>query len=366
MRHILPAFILILFAGPGSIEAKNLADEPVRIAIAGLTHDHVHWIFRDDNREDIEIVGFYEPNEELSDRYAQQYDLDGSLFYTDLEDMLDSVNPEAVTAFGSTYEHLALVQASAPRGIDIMVEKPLAVNMDHASQMKELAEQHDVHLLTNYETTWYASNHRVYDLVHETESIGDIRKMVVHDGHKGPKEIGVSEEFLEWLTDPVQNGGGALMDFGCYGINLMTWLMNGAEPLSVMAVTQTHKPDIYPDVDDEATIIVTYPGAQGIIQGSWNWPYNRKDTHVYGQSGYVYALNDIKLQVSENEQPVQDITVEATSYPNDDPFSYFAAVIRGDIIVQDTDLSSLANNLTVVKVLDAARESASTGRAVEL
>jgi len=49
-----------------------------------------------------------------------------------------------------------------------------------------------------------------------------------------------------------------LTDFGCYGANLMTWFNNGERPISVTAITQTIKPDIYPDVDDEATILLTY------------------------------------------------------------------------------------------------------------
>ena len=81
----------------------------------------------------------------------------------------------------------------------------------------------------NYETSWYRSNHAAYDLVHEG-ALGQIRKVVVHDGHQGPKEIGVQPEFLAWLTDPKLNGAGALFDFGCYGADLMTWLMDGETP----------------------------------------------------------------------------------------------------------------------------------------
>ena len=85
-----------------------------------------------------------------------------------------------------------------------------------------------IYLLTNYETTWYNSNQQLYEMVTRLESqFGQIRKMTVHDGHGGPREIGCSPDFLNWLTDPVKNGGGALMDFGCYGANLMVWLMNG-------------------------------------------------------------------------------------------------------------------------------------------
>ena len=138
-----------------------------------------------------------------------------------------------------------------------MVEKPLAVSLDHARRMAALAREHGIHLLTNYETTWYGSNRRVYEMVHEEGALGPIRKMVVHDGHAGPVKIGVNEEFLEWLIDPDFNGAGALTDFGCYGADLMTWLMKGQRPLTVTAVTQHLQPDLYPKVDDEATIILT-------------------------------------------------------------------------------------------------------------
>jgi predicted dehydrogenase len=105
--------------------------------------------------------------------------------------------------------------------------------MAHAKQMQSLARKHNIHLLTNYETTWYGSNYKAYELL---DTLGEIRKVVVHDGHQGPKEIGVNKEFLEWLTDPVLNGAGALTDFGCYGVNLTTWLMKGKRPISVTAV----------------------------------------------------------------------------------------------------------------------------------
>lgn len=191
--------------------------------------------------------------------------------------------------------------------------------------------------------------------------------MVVHDGHRGPKEIGVSDEFLEWLIDPKLNGGGAIMDFGCYGANLMTWLMNGDEPVSVTAVTQTHKPEIYGEVDDEATIILTYPEAQGIVQASWNWPYNRKDMHVYGVSGFAYAKDDVNIDILYEEgEPLENRQLEDRNAPFSDPFSYFSGVVRGTITVEKTDLSSLENNITVMRILDAARKSAETGKTIYL
>lgn len=366
IRLILPALFTLLTLN-ASLYAQDSNQEPVRLAIAGLSHDHVHWVFGREEHGDIQIAGIYESDRNLQQRYASRYNLPDSLFYDDLNVMLDKVRPEAVSAFGPTFDHLKIVETAAPRGIHIMVEKPLAVNLEHALAMQNLANQHGVHLITNYETTWYASNHSVYKQFHESADLGEIRKIVVHDGHRGPKEIGVSDEFLKWLTDPVLNGGGAIMDFGCYGANLITWLHNGEEPLSVTAVTQTFKPDIYPRVDDEATILLTYPHSQGIIQASWNWPYNRKDLHVYGVSGYAYAQQSEKLEILRpGYQSPEIVNLSPRPAPFNDPFSYFAALVRGDINIEDTDLSSLQNNITVMKILDAARESARLGETVFL
>lgn len=340
--------------------------KPLRIGIAGLTHGHVHWILQAVNRGDLEIVGIAEPNRELAERYLRQYNISMDLLYPDLTQMLDKVKPEAVTAFGSIYDHLEVVKACAPEKIHVMVEKPLAVSLDHARQMEALAKKHNIHLLTNYETTWYGSNHKAYKMLHDENLFGDITKIVVHDGHQGPKEIGVNKEFLDWLTDPVLNGGGALMDFGCYGADLITWLMKGERPISVSAITQQIKPEVYPKVDDEATIIVTYPKAQGIIQASWNWPYNRKDMEVYGKTGYIAAdRNGIRfLNHSEKEEQVEKISPRTKPY--DDPFTFFAAVIRGTITMSDQDLSSLSINMTAMEILEAAKKSAKAGEVIYL
>ena len=338
-------------------------NKPFRIAIDGLTHTHVHWLLGRAKDGDIQIVGIAEKNRALAERYLKQYNLPLTLLYPTLPELLRHVTPEAVCAFNSIYEHLSTVQTCAPRGIHVMVEKPLAVSVAHARQMEALARKHKIHLLTNYETTWYGSNYRAYHLV---DSLGGLRKLVVHDGHQGPKEIGVNAEFLEWLTDPVRNGGGALMDFGCYGANLATWLMKGQRPTSVTAVTQQLKPDVYPRVDDEATIVLTYPKAQAIIQASWNWPYNRKDMEVYGTHGYVVAdRHGIKVKPAADKEEVMQ-TVPARPRPYNDPFAYLAAVVRSEITVADADLSALPNNLIVVEILEAAKISAKEGRRITL
>jgi predicted dehydrogenase len=339
--------------------------EPLRLGIAGLSHSHVHGILGRSGA-DVRIVGIAEPNRELSERYAKRYGLAAALLYGTLEEMLAKAKPEAVAAFGPTDEHRAVVEACAPRGIHVMVEKPLAFDTGEALAMQALAERHRIHLLTNLETSWYPSVHAARALVREG-AIGEIRKVVVHDGHRGPKEIGVEPEFLAWLTDLARNGGGALTDFGCYGANLMTFLMGGEAPLTVTAVTQQIKPAVYPRVDDEATIVLTYPRAQAILQASWNWPVGRKDMEIYGELGYVLAPDRSSLRLRRDEpSPEEEVRLEPRPAPLGDPFAYLAAVVRGEVAVASADPSALANNVSVARILDAARESARTGRTVRL
>jgi predicted dehydrogenase len=341
------------------------AESPVRYAIVGLVHDHARgFVPSAQSRQDVQLVAIVEPDRDLARRYAETYKLDTNLFYSSLEEMLDKARVQAVATFTSTFDHRRVVETCAGRGVHVMMEKPLAVNMDHARAMAAAAEQGHIQIVVNYETTWYPANHAAYALVHQTNALGPLRKIVVHDGHSGPKEIGCSAAFLDWLTDPVQNGGGALTDFGCYGADLITWLMKGERPTSVLAVTQQIKPQVYPKVDDEATIILTYPQAQGIIQASWNWPFNRKDMEIYGRTGYVLVPQNNLLRIRTANSTEVESSVPTLPVPNNDPLSYLAAVVRGDL--RPSGLSSLEVNLIVTEILDAARESARSGRRVNL
>ena len=228
--------------------------------------------------------------------------------------------------------------------------------------------KNNILLLTNYETSWYPTTEKTYQLIRDSAFAGKITKAVFHHGHEGPKKINVSSEFFAWLTDPVENGGGALVDFGCYGANIMTYLMQDEEPLSVTAITQHIQPDVYPKVDDEATIVVTYPSAQSIIQASWNWPFGRKDMEVYGVDGYVITSDNTNMSIKNRKmKEEQNIKVDTSSVPvYTDPFAYFADVIRGKITLPRYGVYSLENNLRVVQILDAARESARTGKTIYL
>ena len=366
--RVLVGILGICIGGAGmdlSAQTPVPTAHPLRVGIVGLVHAHVDGLLRRARRDDIEIVGIAEPNRELGERLLKKYGYDPGLLFSTIEEMVGKTHPEAVTGFTTIFDHLKVVEYCAPRGIHVMVEKPLAVSVAHAEKMLQLAAQYKIHLLTNYETTWYASNAMAYQLIHGEHRIGEPRKIVFHTGHTGPVEIGCNREFLDWLTDPILNGGGALTDFGCYGANLATWLMNGQEPATVTCVTQHLKPRIYPKVEDEATMILTYPTTQVIIQASWNWLFARKDMEVYGTGGSLLCPNstDVLLR-TDPKMAAAPLHAEPLPAGRDDPFAYLAAVVRGTTTPKPDDLSGVQNNATVVKILEAAKCSANTGRTI--
>jgi predicted dehydrogenase len=366
MKHFFPAMLTAFWFMTLTVSRAQTAagSEPLRVAIAGLVHGHADGFFQHSlHRPDIQIVGIAEPDQQVVSRYVAKFGLDQKLLFTDLGDMLQKTHPQAVLAYTNTYDHRRVVEICARHGIPVMMEKPLAVSAEDAHAIADAAHKGKIQVLVNYETSWYRSNHAAFDLVHE-KAIGDIRKVVVHDGHQGPKEIGVQAEFFAWLTDPKLGGGGALFDFGCYGADLMTWLMDGQRPITVTAITQQIKPVIYPRVDDEATIILTYPKAQAILQASWNWPFDRKDMEVYGQTGYVITVrhDDVRVRLQGKEE--QPMAAKPVPSPYDDSLSFLRAVILGEIAPDGP--SSLDTNVTVTEILDAARRSAASGKSIRL
>ncbi|MEP6684325.1 MAG: Gfo/Idh/MocA family oxidoreductase [Parafilimonas sp.] len=336
--------------------------QPLKVGVAGLNHDHVNGLLNQYKNGEVIILGIAENDTQLVDRIKKTWQLPDSIFYTSVDEMLKHIKPDAVLAYNAVADHLSVVEACAPHHISVMVEKPLATTVQQSTRMAELAKQYHIQILTNYETTWYPSNQQVFTMVNDDHTIGDVRKMIVHDGHQGPVEIGCSKDFLKWLTDPIKNGGGAIMDFGCYGADLMTWMMNGKAPISVTAITKHIKPNIYPKVDDDATILLEYPNATGIIEASWNWPFGIKDMEVFGEKGYLHALNNNTL---EERDSTSYYKVNVKPYLYKDNLAYLAAALKGEVH-NANDPSSFENNLIVVRILEAAKESAKTGKKIAL
>jgi predicted dehydrogenase len=365
------------------LENRTAQSQPLRVVIAGMVHGHVDGFLAGAvKRTDIQIVGVAEADAGLFERYAKKYGLDEKLYHAELEETLNATHPQAVLVYTNTFDHRRVVEICAKyvfamfssreqmpaqipgRSIAVMMEKPLAVSAEDAHAIASAAEKAKMPIIVNYWTTWEPSRRAAYDVVYKGE-IGEVRKVVTHDGHKGPREIGVGPEFLGWLTDPKLNGGGALYDFGCYGADFMTWLMDGERPLTVTAVTQQIKPEVYPKVDDEATIVLTYAKAQAILQASWNWPFGRGDVEVYGKTGTVFTAGRDQIELRRaGDAEAKRVAAKALLEPQNDPIEYLRAVVLEGMKPEGP--GSLEINVVVAEILDAAREAAKSGKAVRM
>jgi len=361
IKVVLAAFISALAFN------ANAQDKRLRLGIYGLNHDHILGFFNQMKKGTANVVGVYEPSKALWEKYKKRYNLPDSLYFDDVHKMIKTVKPEVMLGYNAVGKHVDIVEVCAPLHIPVMVEKPLAATLAQAKRMEALAKQYKIRVLVNYETTWYPSFQYIHDLVGQ-DSIGKIRRMVIRDGHSGPKEIGCSQEFLAWLTDPVLNGAGALNDFGCYGADLATWLMHGQRPMAVTAVAKHYKPQVYPKVEDDATILVEYPTATASIEASWNWALNIKDMEVWGEKGVIHAFNGQHFQFRTPKEETKFTLIKEAkplTAPNNDPLLYLTAVLRGDISDEGTQ-ASLPYNMIAMEILDAAKRSIQSGKRIVL
>jgi len=363
--RILLLGLLVTLPGAMLSQAQQTTAVPLRVAVIGLAHGHVDDFFASlPQHKNVELAGIADPDAALFAQYAKKYSLPRSLYFANADEMIDARHPQAILVYTSLAGHRQAIETAARHGISVLVEKPLTISLADALSIRKTAREHHIHVLINYATTWYPSNHAAYDAA-ESGRLGEIRRIVAHDGHRGPKEIGVGPEFLSWLTDPAQNGAGALYDFGCYGADLTTWLMHGETPLTVTAVVNHDKPLIYPKVDDDATIILAYPHTQAVLQASWNWAIGRLDIEVYGATGDAHTVGKDKLLLRKRQEADETITAPALAPPEDNFLDYLAAVLNGQIESKG-DPTALDTNIVVTQILDAARKSARTGKTIKL
>jgi len=353
------ALVLIAPTVTRSQTAPADSTTPLRIAVVGLVHPHAGTVWSMLRRRDVQVVGICEPSRDAVADYVNE-GLDKRLLFTDEAEMIEKTHPQAIVIYTNTYDHRRAVEIAARYGVHAMMEKPLAVSLEDAQAMAQAARVGKIHVLVNYQTTWYPNSTAAYTLLHD-QSIGAARKIIVNDGHSNSRPLSGPRG---WLVDPKLNGGGALFDFGCYGADLVTWLMDNQRPTSVTAVTQTMKPDIYTRVDDEATIILTYPKTQAILQASWNWPFDRKDMEVYGENGYAITVGTDSLRIRRWGKKEEQVVAQSLVPPQDDSLAYLKAVVADGM--KPTGPSSLETNLIATEILDAARRSAQTGQRVDL
>jgi predicted dehydrogenase len=366
--------ILIVFALLALLAAANVSEAQsvsgtakTRLAVVGLDHDHVWSLLKEITGEpSAELVAIAETDAGLVSKAQKEVPASVKL-YADYVEMLDQAKPEAVIVATSNDRHLEILRQCAKRHIHYSTEKPMATSAADAREMERLAREANIKLLVNYWNAWVAPSHDLFHRVRAGE-VGSIQKIIVQYGHRGPKEIGISQQFANWLYDPVKNGGGAIMDFGCYGAELSLWLKG--RPTRVYATTRKMKVEQNNKVDDDATIVLDYPDATAIIEASWDWPYTKEQVEVFGPKGSLLARhNTLQHRAADARGPNvapdgENVTLDPLPKETSNPITYFVDCIRNNKPIEDPVSARL--NVQVMEILDAARESARTGKPQEL
>ncbi|HYK89631.1 MAG TPA: Gfo/Idh/MocA family oxidoreductase, partial [Acidobacteriota bacterium] len=165
--------------------------------------------------------------------------------------------------------------------------------------------------------------------------------------------------FWQWLNDE-RRGGGALMDFTCYGAVWLHWYLG--MPTTVYAFTTHTRPEVY-KTNTNAAVLASFPdNGVGIIEGSWDLPRSFQDLEVFGDKGSIYMTSGkIEAYVGRERKEAAPETLDEN---HRSPIAYFAYSVRADKSMEG--MVSPEFNLEVMQIVEAAQRSARTGKAVKL
>jgi predicted dehydrogenase len=361
------------------LASVSLAAQEYKIAVVSMLHAHV-WLHLGTmlKSDKVKLVGVSETLPDLIARATREDvipqtqnvtrpGVPQSLIFADWKKMIDQTKPDLVWAFTPTNEHVDVVRYCAPRGIHVMMEKPLAATLAEAREIQALARKHNILVMTNYGSTWQASQYAAKAAV-DSGAIGPVWRLHGVQGHGGPGDPKTSS-FAAWLADPAQNGGGAMMDFGCY---LVLWSLGlKGMPASVYATAQHMKPEMFPKVEDNAVIILNYKDGLAVLEASWDLPpAQRLGNEIYGTTGSIVG-NSMRKPGSpaaggggRGAQGGEPLAVTPLPPERSEPIAYMVDRIRNKAPLEGP--SALDLNVSVQEVLEAAKISVRTGRAVPL
>jgi predicted dehydrogenase len=204
--------------------------------------------------------------------------------YSNPETMLDSEELDAVYLYADNASGSELTELATSRGLHVLVEKPMSATLSGAEKMLAAAASANVRLLVNWPFAWWPQMQHALRMV-EDGAVGKVWQVRYRAAHAGPRELGCSEFFCDWLYDPKRNGpGGAFMDYCCYGAVLARAILGMPTHVSALA-ERLVKEDI--DVEDNGMLIMNYPHALAVSEGSWTQigKLSAYTTLIYGTAG---------------------------------------------------------------------------------
>ena len=281
--------------------------------------------------------------------------------YDSWQEMLDKEELDIVQACAENNAGPEIVEAASAKGIHVVSEKPMAARLSQADQMLKASEKAGTKLMINWPTAWSPALNTAMKLIKDG-TIGDVFYFKWRSAHNGPKEIGCSRYFYEWLYDEEKNGAGALMDYCCYCADMCAYLLG--LPEQVTAFRGTFVKD-YPLPDDNAIILMKYGNAFGLTEASWTQKtgYVTPNPVVYGTEGALTVSgNSVNLTPAGEE--VKSIEPEPLPEGKRNAAEYLIHCLETDEPVEGLCCPYISRDAQ--EILEAGLISSDTGKAITL
>jgi predicted dehydrogenase len=334
-----------------------------RIGVLGLAHEHV-WANLDGLTalSNGKLVGVADPNQPLLERVHGTY---GCETYSNYEEMVDRQRPDAVCVFADNAKGAELAAWAAARGLDVMIEKPMAADLAGAERMIDAARRAKVRLMVNWPVIWRPQVQAALALAVRPE-FGRIWQITCRAGHGGPEAEGTSYSSA-WVLDPKRNGGGALIDMCCYGTNLANVLLG--RPSRVTGIVGQLREQALP-AEDNAIVVMSYAQAMATAEGSWSQvgqPVTGYLATIWGTGGSVVVGpgrgGRLWCATASQPEPVEITPPQPEAHMTSGSAHFLWALSTGNEFHPFCRAETCRNTQ---EVLEAALQSSRTGAAVSL
>jgi predicted dehydrogenase len=322
--------------------------------------------------ETADLVAVCDVDEAKGQAFAAEYG--GVALYTDYREMLKEGGIDAVSICTPSGLHSEMTVAAAEAGVHVLCEKPMAITVPQMDAMMEAVAKAGVKLEVIFQRRTYDTTR----VVRQAVQSGVLGQMTLADAYLKYYRSPAYYKSADWRATWALDGGGALMNQGVHGIDVLVWIMGDVK--SVFAKAEAKARDI--EVEDTCAAVVTFKnGAYGVIEGTTSCNPGEPTTFCFhGEKGTIvlddkgiqkWAIAADKSEVAENdpEKCVSRGSQSATTDPKSIGRAGHLAQVNDlcqAILTGRDPMITAASARKAVELILAIYESARTGREVIL
>jgi len=357
-----------------------------RVAVIGLAHMHVNELMRrfaeQPNVQMVAIAdtGVPELNQSSPSTRAHtlsvaQSEIGVEHVYSDYRVLLERERPDIVLLCPELAYTAEIGELVAGHGAHIVTEKPLTASLAGAERLVAAARRFDVRLMVNWPSAWSGAVRRMHQLI-EQGAVGTILQVHTRMGSGGPFATGAAHpgvrERVTPLTDAEKGatwwydaalGGGAYLDYCCYGAALALWFFGRQPEFATGLRVNLNSP--FGTADDTGMVILQFDGGVAVAEATWTSvdPGGLHGPVVYGSRATLSlegARSSQRVRISAGDQAVQFADpLEPTAERATLALEFLHHLETGEPL---HPLLSPEFNLQVMAALDAGMRAAETGQ----